>query len=63
MPATQTMSPTFAMPGFRWRLNDVEVADLLSFVRGSWGDHAAADSLDEVGSVRKKLAIQNSEKE
>ena len=46
------------MPDFGWRLSDEEVADVLSFVRGSWGNHAAAVSRDEVGRVRKTLAIQ-----
>ena len=58
MPSTQTAPSAFAMPDFGWRLSDAEVADVLSFVRGSWGNHAAAVSHDEVGRVRKVLAIQ-----
>ena len=58
MPATQTAPTALAMPDFGWRLNDEEVADVLSFVRCSWGNHAAAVSRDEVGRVRKNLAIQ-----
>jgi mono/diheme cytochrome c family protein len=58
MPSTQTAPSAFAMPDFGWRLSDAEVADVLSFVRGSWGNHAAAVSHDEVGRVRKALAIQ-----
>jgi alcohol dehydrogenase (quinone), cytochrome c subunit len=46
------------MPDFGWRLSDAEVADELSFVRGSWGNHAAAVSRDEIGRVLKTLAIQ-----
>jgi mono/diheme cytochrome c family protein len=57
MPSTQTAPSAFAMPDFRCRLSDAEVSDVLSFVRGSWGNHAAAVSRDEVGRVRKALAI------
>jgi mono/diheme cytochrome c family protein len=46
------------MPDFGWRLSDAEVADVLSFIRSSWGNHAAAVSSDEIGRVRKALANQ-----
>jgi mono/diheme cytochrome c family protein len=62
MPSTQTAPSAFAMPDFGWRLSDEEVADVLSFVRGTWGNHAAAVSRDEVGRVRKTLAIQKTER-
>jgi len=55
-PSTQTAPSAFAMPDLGWRLSDAEVADVLTFVRGSWGNHAAAVSRDEVGRVRKALA-------
>src|SRR5450759_64641 len=58
MPSTQTAPSAFAMPDFGWRLSDEEVADVLSFVRGNWGNHAAAVSPDEIGRVRKALADQ-----
>jgi mono/diheme cytochrome c family protein len=46
------------MPEFGWRLSDAEVADVLSFVRGNWGNQATAVSPDEVGRVRKALTKQ-----
>jgi mono/diheme cytochrome c family protein len=58
MPSTQTAPSAFAMPDFGWRLSDAEVADVLSFVRGSWGNQAAAVSQNEVGRVRQALANQ-----
>jgi mono/diheme cytochrome c family protein len=58
MPSTQTAPSAFAMPDFGWRLSDAEVADVLSFIRSSWGNHAAAVSSDEIGRVRKALANQ-----
>jgi mono/diheme cytochrome c family protein len=56
MPSTQTASSSFAMPEFGWRLSDEEVADVLNFMRGSWGNHAAAVSPDKINRVRKALA-------
>jgi len=56
MPSTQTAPSAFAMPDFGWRLSDAEVADVLSFIRGNWGNQAAAVSPGEVGRVRKALA-------
>jgi mono/diheme cytochrome c family protein len=58
MPSTQTAPSAISMPDFGWRLSDEEVADVLSFVRGSWGNHAAALKRDEVGRVRKDLDTQ-----
>jgi mono/diheme cytochrome c family protein len=58
MPSTQTRPSALAMPDFGWRLSDEEVADVLSLVRSSWGNHGAAVSGAEVGRVRKSLAIQ-----
>ena len=55
MPSTQTAPSALAMPGFGWRLSDEEVADVLSFVRGSWGNHADAVSSEEVGRLRNSL--------
>ncbi len=63
MPSTQTAPSAFAMPDFGWRLSDSEVADVLSFVRNSWGNHATAVSRDEVGRVRKALTIQKTARE
>jgi mono/diheme cytochrome c family protein len=58
MPSTQTSPSAFAMPDFGWRLSDADVADTLSFVRGSWGNHAAAVSRDAVARIRRSLVIQ-----
>jgi len=62
MPSTQTAPSAIAMPDFGWRLSDEEVADVLNFVRGSWGNHAAAFSQDAVERLRKSLTLQKSPK-
>jgi mono/diheme cytochrome c family protein len=57
-PSTQTAPSAFTMPDFGWRLSDEEVADVLSFIRGSWSNHAAVVSPNEISRVRKVLADQ-----
>lgn len=46
---------TPAMPSLAWRLKDREIADVLTYVRGSWGNSAPAISSDDVAAVRKEL--------
>jgi mono/diheme cytochrome c family protein len=58
MPSTHTAPSALAMPDFGWRLSDEEIADVLSFIRGSWGNHSVEVSRHEVGRVRKTLANQ-----
>jgi alcohol dehydrogenase (quinone), cytochrome c subunit len=58
MPSTQTAPSAIVMLDFGWRLSDAEVADVVSFVRGGWCNHSAVVSRDEVGRVRKTLAVQ-----
>jgi mono/diheme cytochrome c family protein len=58
MPSTQTAPSAFAMPEFGWRLTDGDAADVISFIRGNWGNQAAAVSSDEVGRIRKALAAE-----
>ena len=42
-----------SMPSFAWRLNDQQTADVLTYVRNSWGNAAASVSASEVADVRK----------
>lgn len=53
LPATHTAPSTFTMPAFAWRLSDQEVADVVSFVRGSWGNKGAPVKASDVASLRK----------
>jgi mono/diheme cytochrome c family protein len=54
-------SPTrpspLSMPSFAWKLDDQEVADVSTFIRNSWGNQAAAVSVSEVRTARKKLNL------
>lgn len=54
MPATASEPHPLAMPGFP-KLTDQEVADILSFVRSNWSNHAEAVKAGQVGKVRAAL--------
>lgn len=55
MPGTTAAPTAYAMPGFDWRMSDKEVADVVSFVRSSWGNKGAAVSASDVAKVRKEV--------
>lgn len=44
----------YRMPGYRAELNDQQIAELLSFVRGGWGNDAGNVSAAEVRKVRRE---------
>lgn len=55
MPGTASAPTAYAMPGFDWRMTDKEVADVVSFVRSSWGNQGAAVTASDVAKVRKEI--------
>ncbi|AXK54851.1 MULTISPECIES: c-type cytochrome [Pseudomonas] len=52
LPATHSAPSTFTMPPFAWRLSDQEVADVVNFIRGSWGNQASAVKAGDVAALR-----------
>ena len=52
MPATQGAPTVFTMPGFAPRLTDQQVADVVSFIRSSWGNQSATVTASAVSKVR-----------
>ncbi|CAN5609854.1 cytochrome c [soil metagenome] len=58
MPSTEKAPSALAMPDFGWRLTDANVADLLSFVRSSWGNKAEAVTPAQVEKVRASIKPQ-----
>jgi mono/diheme cytochrome c family protein len=55
LPATATAPSELGMPGFAWRLSDEEVAQLLTFIRSSWGNQAPAVNAEAVTKLRATL--------
>jgi mono/diheme cytochrome c family protein len=54
-PKTSATPAQFAMPSFAWRLNDQEVADIVNFIRSSWGNHSAPVTTEDVAKLRKSV--------
>jgi len=56
--STQTMHAVTgpAMPALGWKLSDEQVADVVTFIRNSWGNAAPAVSASDVKAVRADLA-------
>ncbi|WP_114241432.1 cytochrome c [Dyella sp. C9] len=52
MPSGRDAPTQFSMPAFRERLTDQQVADVLSFVRASWGNRGGAVSAQQVARLR-----------
>lgn len=52
VPATQTAPSNFSMPPFGWRLSDQEVADVVNFIRSSWGNQGSPVSAADVKPLR-----------
>jgi mono/diheme cytochrome c family protein len=56
---TNAVPTQFAMPGFGDRLTDDEVAHVVTFIRGSWGNHAGPVDAAAVAKVRAQTHAQS----
>ena len=54
--ATTSLPTGPAMPSFDWRLDNAQVAAVLTYIRNSWGNAASAVAESAVASRRKTLA-------
>jgi mono/diheme cytochrome c family protein len=52
--ATHTAPSTFTMPAYAWRLSDQQVADVVNFIRSSWGNQAGVVTAGDVAAIRKE---------
>jgi mono/diheme cytochrome c family protein len=57
-PRTTRTPAQFTMPRFAWRLSDKDVADVVNFIRTSWGNKASPVSPAEVAKSRKSLQLR-----
>lgn len=62
MPVTAGAPTGLTMPDFAWRLSDDDVAQLLSFVRSSWGNQASAVKPAQVSDIRETIAPEKRDK-
>jgi mono/diheme cytochrome c family protein len=51
-PRTPRTPAQFTMPGFAWRLSDVQVMQVTNFVRSSWGNRGSLVQLQDVSRLR-----------
>ncbi len=52
-------NPTGAgMPGFDWKLSDENIADVLTYIRNSWGNSGSAVTAKEIAEARESLGAR-----
>ena len=56
LPGLNTAPSHITMPPFGWRLDDAQIADLITFIRNSWGNNAPAVTAEDVQKVRKNTS-------
>ena len=62
LPGVQGAPTTIVMPGFGWRLDDKQVADVVNFIRTSWGNQAMKPvTARDVAEVRKEAFVADSQ--
>lgn len=61
LPSTAAAPSDLAMPGFGWRYDDKQIADLATFVRTSWGNAAPAVTAEQVANIRKLMHMASDE--
>lgn len=57
-PATHANPTGAAMPGFDWKLQDQQIANVLTYIRNSWGNAAQAVSATDVNKARAAIGAQ-----
>lgn len=57
LPGVKAAPSDITMPPFGWRLSDQEIADVVTFVRTSWGNNATPVTAEEVAKVRGDKAL------
>jgi mono/diheme cytochrome c family protein len=57
-PHTARTPAQFTMPRFAWRLSDKDVADVVNFIRTSWGNRASSVSSADVAKIRESLQLR-----
>lgn len=57
-PRTARTPAQFTMPRFAWRLSDKDVAEVVNFVRTSWGNSASPVSSADVAKIRESLQLR-----
>jgi len=54
-PATEGRPTPLSMPAFAWKLTDQQIADVVTYIRNSWGNRAPAVNDALVGKLRRAV--------
>jgi mono/diheme cytochrome c family protein len=60
-PSTAGAPSGLTMPGFDWRYDDANIAELATFIRSSWGNQGSPVSAAQVTKVRDRLGLRRPE--
>jgi mono/diheme cytochrome c family protein len=60
MAAPSSRPSGLAMPGFGWKLDDHQIADVVNYIRHAWGNRAPLVDAATVGAVRKDIEPSDS---
>ncbi|WP_337065237.1 cytochrome c [Rouxiella badensis] len=52
-PHTEERQTAAGMPSFAWKMNDRQIAEILTYVRNSWGNQGSEVTADQVSHMRK----------
>ena len=55
MAAPPSLPTGLSMPGFGWKLDDRQIADVVNYVRHAWGNRAPMVDAETVAAVRKDI--------
>lgn len=55
LPAMKEAPSSIGMPPFGWRLNDRQTADVVTFIRTSWGNSGPGVSSEAIRAMREEL--------
>lgn len=59
LPGVEGAPSAITMPAFGWRLNDQKVADVVNFIRSSWGNNASSDvTSSQVADIRNSEFVR-----
>ena len=57
-PFTHANPTSAGMPDFAWKLSDSNIADVMTYIRNSWGNAAPAISANDVAKARQDMKAQ-----
>lgn len=58
-PFTHANPTSAGMPEFAWKLSDDNIADVMTYIRNSWGNAAPAVTTETVSKARKTMNSQS----